>query len=551
MTHSIGFGDRMRWMCGAAMAAIVGLFAALTAISGARVPLPSPALAMRADAPATLDPRIANLVGHHPAGRVQAIVQFNSNVSDDQAQTDVAEVNGSVFARVPIVHGLAVTVTPAAARDLSGNPDVHAVSLNTDVTSQGGPRLGRPERLPLLHNLLGQLRTTYNGTLGTTALWRGGATGAGVGVAVIDTGIDGNLADFNSDTGTSRVIATAVTNPGAKTVFDTYGHGTDVAGIIAGDGRNRPSSDPLHGSYIGVAPDANLIAIKASDEQGNASVLDVIDGIEFAIAHQHDYNIRVLNLSLDSATPQSYKVDPLDAAVEAAWKHGIVVVAAAGNRGTDAGAVQYAPANDPYVITVGATDENGNSNPMGDTVPSWSSRGTTQDGFEKPDVYAPGAHIVSVLAPSSQFAQECPACIIDGQYIRTSGTSMAAPMISGLVADLLQAHRELTPEQVKGALTDPDVRALPRLQEPSAVKAALVRDPQPADQGLTPSQLIGPDGNVNYAWASWSTAQGKLKAPFAWASWSCESCGGSGGEPVNPSYGSWSFASWSTLPAGG
>ncbi len=129
------------------------------------------------------------------------------------------------------------------------------------------------------------------------------------------------------------MVATAVTNPAAKTVFDTYGHGTDVAGIIAGDGGNRAASDPLDGQYVGVAPDANLVAIKASDDQGNASVLDVIYGIEFAIAHQRDYNIRVLNLSLDAATPQSYKVDPLDAAVEAAWAHGIVVVAAAGNRG--------------------------------------------------------------------------------------------------------------------------------------------------------------------------------------------------------------------------
>jgi serine protease AprX len=549
MTNSIGIVDRMRWMCGAAMAAIVGLFAAVTVMTGERVPMATPSPATAAGSSAALDPRIANLVAHHPAGLVQAIVQFNGNVSDGRAQADVAQVRGDVFARVTIIHGLAVTMTPVAARNLAGNPDVHAVSLNAEVSAQGGPKLGRPEHPPILQDPLGQLATTYNTTLGTPLLWRGGDTGEGVGVAVIDTGVDGNLSDFKSDSGSSRVLATAVTNPGAKTVFDTVGHGTDVAGIIAGDGRNRAAPDPLRGQYVGVAPAANLVAIKASDDQGNASVLDVIYGIEFAIAHQRDYNIRVLNLSLDAATPQSYKVDPLDAAVEAAWAHGIVVVAAAGNRGSDANAVQFAPANDPYVITVGATDENGSANPLNDTIAAWSSRGVTQDGFAKPDVYAPGAHIVSVLAPNSQFAQECPSCVIGGQYIRTSGTSMAAPMISGLVADVLSKHPELTPNQVKGALTDPMVRSLPALQEPSAVKAALDFNPHPADQGLTPSKLLSLTGNIagNWSFSSWSVARGGLKAPFAFASWSCASCATQNSEDVKPTFGTWSFASWSTI----
>jgi serine protease AprX len=110
-----------------------------------------------------------------------------------------------------------------------------------------------------------------------------------------------------------------VTNPSATTSNDTYGHGTHVAGIVAGNGNNRPAGDPLHGKYIGVAPDADLISIKASDDQGNATVMDVINGIQFAVDHAADYNIRVNNLSLESAEAQSYKTDPLDAAVESAW----------------------------------------------------------------------------------------------------------------------------------------------------------------------------------------------------------------------------------------
>jgi serine protease AprX len=537
----------MSALAGAAILTLAVTFVLVSANSQ----LPSLSSSASAPAPssAPLDPRIATLAAHHPGAQLEAIVQFNGDISLTRGRVIAQHAGGRVAGTLGIINGLAVKMTAAQARGLAASNAVHSVTLNTQVSTEGGPKLGRPEFGHMPRGRADQLATTYNDTLGSSALWRAGNTGAGVGVAVIDTGVDGNLADFSNGSGASRVVATAVTNPDAKTVYDTYGHGTDVAGIIAGDGQNRDASDPLRGQYVGVAPDANLIAIKASDEEGNASVLDVIYGIEFAIAHQHDYNIRVLNLSLDAATPQSYKVDPLDAAVEAAWMHGIVVVAAAGNRGTTGNAVQYAPANDPYVITVGGTDENGTANPADDAIAAWSSRGLTQDGFAKPDVYAPGAHIVSVLAPNSQFAHECPSCVIAGQYIRTSGTSMAAPMISGLVADVLSKHADLTPDQIKGALTDPMIRSLPGLQEPSAVKVALDFNPRPANQGVTPSKLLSSTGNIvgDWSFSSWSVAQGGLKAPFAFASWSCASCGTRSDDDVKPTYGSWSFASWSTI----
>src|SRR5579875_429942 len=580
MTSSSGtVVERLRWMSVlvAALAASACLARVATLGHDQLGAQSSPAAGSVTPAPAgssaPLDPRIASIAAHHPDQLLDTIVQFRAGVSPARARWDVSRISGRVFGQLHIINALAVRLTAQRARWLAANPDVHAVSLNTVVTPEGGPLPGDPAqadagarfdaRGPLgprgpwgppgraRISDLSQLQTTYDQTLGVTSLWRAGITGTGVGVAVIDTGVDGQLPDFQSaDRQHSRVVVSAVTNPNAGTALDTYGHGTDVAGIIAGNGLDRDPTDPLYGRYIGVAPNANLISIKASDDSGRATVLDVIYGLQFAVDHRADYNIRVVNLSLDSTTPQSYTTDPLDAAVESAWLHGIVVVAAAGNRGTASDAVQFAPANDPYAVTVGAVDENGSSNPLQDTIAPWSSRGTTQDGFQKPDLYAPGAHIVSVLAPDSTFAHMCPACLIGDSYIRTSGTSMAAPMISGLVADLLQLHPDWSPDQVKGALLSPLAASNPALPEVDAVRAAVLFDPPLADQGLTPNHLISDaNGDIDYSqssWSqsSWSQATGPLSASFAQSSWSC-SCGASGGA-VDPSQSSWSTSSWST-----
>ncbi len=559
MTRSVQIVERMRWMSALAGAAILALAVGLAlAISGGQLRAVVPGAVSSAPASgssASLDPRLATLAAHRPSAGVQAIVQFNAPVSEAQAQTD-AKAHGRIIGNLPIIHGLAIQTTAAQARALAGNSDVHAVSLNGTVTTQSMPFGGHLPTMPGSQSVSAdQLQTTYDQTLGVTPLWKFGVTGTGVGVAVIDTGIDGALPDFTSAGGDhSRVIVSAVDNSQATTAGDSYGHGTDVAGIIAGNGDNRPSSDPLHGQYIGVAPNANLVSIKVANESGATTVLDVIYGLQFALEHQAQYNIRVVNLSLDAATPQSYKTDPLDAAVEATWLHGIVVVAAAGNRGSAADAVQYSPANDPYVITVGGADENGTATPSDDTIASWSSQGTTQDGVHKPDVYAPGAHVVSVLAPNSGFADSNCGCLVaNNQYIQTSGTSMAAPMIAGLVADLLQVHPNWTPSQVKGDLTAASVSENSSLQEPNAIKAVLNWNPAAADQVLTPSSLIDtPTGNVKYSlgtWslATWSRANGALRAGFANSSYTCKTCSAATGTAVNSSLGTWNLASWSTV----
>jgi serine protease AprX len=545
MTRSVHIVERMRWMSALVGAALMALAVAI-AFAGTSGQLQTGASsAPVGGSSAPVDPRIATIAQQHPTRIIQAIVQFNAPVSVAKAQKDTRG-HGRIIGNLPIIHGLAIQATASQAQSLAGNPDVHAVSLNGTVTTQSVP-FGHfmPGSQPVSS---AQLQTTYDQTLGVTDLWKYGVTGTGVGVAVIDTGIDGGLPDFATANGkNSRVVASAVDNSDAKTATDTYGHGTDVAGIIAG---NR-------GQYIGVAPNANLISIKVSDDAGATTVLDVIYGLQFAVQHQAQYNIRVVNMSLDSATPQSYKTDPLDAAVEAAWMHGLVVVTSAGNRGGDSDAVQYSPANDPYVITVGGVDENGTANPSDDTIASWSSRGTTQDGLQKPDVYAPGAHIVSVLAPNSAFADNNCGCLVgNGQYIQTSGTSMAAPMIAGLVAAILQVHPKWTPAQVKGDLTSSSVTENGSFQEPNAVKAVLNWNPVLADQGLTPSSLLNTatgEVNLNLAtWnlATWNRASGALRAGYtnSDSSYTCKTCSATASSTVNSSLATWGLSTWTTVP---
>ncbi len=498
-----------------------------------------------------LGPRVASMARTAPLRKETFIVQFKPSVSGHRAAKLVRSDGGLVTSHLPIIHGLAVRMRIRWALRLAHSPAIRAISLNGRVLRQDSA-VDSSQLQP----------TAYDRLVQAPQSWNDGFSGAGVGVAVIDTGIAGDLPDFaTSPTDpTSRVSVTAVTNPFASDPGDPYGHGTDVAGIIAGNGWNQagPSGPAgIRGHYIGIAPQASLISIKAGDDQGNATVVDVINGIQFAIDHQADYNIRVINLSLSSDTAQSYTTDPLDAAVESAWFHGIVVVAAAGNRGTAADAVSYAPANDPYAITVGAVDPGKGPGPGDDAPASYSSQGTTQDGFAKPDIMAPGSHIVSTLAPNSAFAQMCPGCIVGGGYIRTSGTSMAAPVVSGAVALLLQKYPQLTPDQVKGALlakAHPMPAAYKPLRELS-IKPVLdhALDAPAANQSLTPSSsadLGSGSSNVSgtrssWSRSSWSQAPSSLTATWARSSWSCTCSLDSSGN-VDPTRSSWSRSTWST-----
>ena len=263
-------------------------------------------------------------------------------------------------------------------------------------------------------------------------------TGAGVTVAVVDSGINPHF-DLQTLDGNSSLIANTSLLSGT-TPADGYGHGSHVAGIIGGKGNLNPERR-------GVAPDANLINVKVSDDNGMCLGSDLVAGLQWVYDNRNTFNIKVVNISMNSSVAESYQTSPIDAAVEVLWFNGIVVVVSAGNSG--AGAV-FPPANDPFVITVGATDEMGTPLLLDDAVTSFSAYGTTEDGFVKPDLVAPGRNILSLLASTNASAYaNHPANQFNNDYFRMSGTSMSAPVVSGAVALLLQDEPNLNPDQVK------------------------------------------------------------------------------------------------------
>ena len=416
------------------------------------------------------------------------------------------------------------------------------------------------------------LATNFPKTVGADKAWAAGFTGKGLGVAVIDSGINGDHPDFKNPDGTSRVT-NVLANPAATRAGDDVGHGTHVAGIVAGNSAARPAGDVKAGAYEGIAPEADVIAVKTADDQGNSTTLDVINALEFVVNHKDELNIDVVNLSVSSDTPGSYLLDPLDAAVEFAWHAGIVVVSAAGNRGNAADAAHYAPGNDPFVISVGATDETGTANPADDTVATFSSRGPGLDGFSKPDVYAPGARIVAPLAAGSAFHQLCPTCVVADEYLRIGGTSMAAPVVAGAAALLLQARPELNPDQVKELLTanvNPTADGARQIDVSKALVAAVGRGanqgtiPAPAVKavllavGLDPTRATWTKATWTKAtwtqatwtkatWtkATWTGNNDPKNAQWAKATWTCSTCTGALAAVIELTKSSWSKSSWS------
>jgi serine protease AprX len=280
--------------------------------------------------------------------------------------------------------------------------------------------------------------------------YRAGYTGEGVGVAIIDTGVvavpgldTGNVyhgPDLSFDSQDPELVHK-----------DAYGHGTHLASIIAGrDAPVSPSTYLERSRFNGIAPDADLLSVKVGASDGAVDVTQVIAAIDWVVEHRDDngMNIRVINLSYGTDSVQSTFIDPLSFAVEQAWKSGIVVVVAGGNDGSDHFDLAT-PARDPYVLAVGADDTMGTLTPADDVVPSWGTRGTNQRHV---DVVAPAMSVLGARVPRGYADERNPEARVGSRFARASGTSQAAAVVSGGVALLLDAHPELTPDQVKARL---------------------------------------------------------------------------------------------------
>ena len=370
-----------------------------------------------------------------------------------------------------------------------GNPDARLITGSGGVSGRrlvaGGSQVAeidnralaalsldpRIARVSIDHPVFPTLDRTGAAIAATLATQAFGATGKGIGVAVIDSGITSWHDDLYLTNGGTRDANPRVvhfkdfTTEGSSNIwaseqpFDEYGHGTHVAGIIAGNGFDS------RGARKGIAPESHLIGLKVLDAEGNGYMSNVIAAIDHAIAVKDLYNIRVINLSVASGVFESYATDPLTLAARRAVDAGIVVVAAAGNLGANAnGDVQWggitSPGNAPWVLTVGAGSHEGTAQRSDDTLAPFSSRGPTWIDFSaKPDLVAPGVGTESLSDPSSTLYTTQADYLLDGvrrlrykPYLSMSGTSMAAPVVTGTVALMLQVNPALTPNAIKAIL---------------------------------------------------------------------------------------------------
>ena len=327
--------------------------------------------------------------------------------------------------------------------NLSTSDTIYYDAVGLQVTSLPGEDASEPTVISNETSApidISQMNNVYNQVIGSSQLWnespsyiqgRNNYT-----IAVVDSGV------FKTKDLKSRIKKQVNFSINMHKSTDLYGHGTFVAGIIAGNGNGS------NGKYIGVAPKAKLVSIRISDDQGMSNESDVISGLQWIFDNKDLKHIRVVNLSLNSSVEQSYHNSPLCAAVEILWFNGIVVVVSAGNNGT---ANLYPPANDPFVITVGATDDRGTVALSDDVIASFSAYGIAENGLIKPELVAPGKNIISLLPDHRNLtiSKQHPENRVTSLYFRMSGTSISAPMVSGAAALLLQNDPTLTPDQVK------------------------------------------------------------------------------------------------------
>jgi serine protease AprX len=416
-----------------------------------------------------IDPALAATATSRPKAMHSVIVRETNPASLD-AERRVWALGGQVTHELPIIGSFAARLPGRALDRLIGSTAVSRVwgDGRVRMTSDMGQfDSWAPNTVWQKSIRLPQAQTYYKG--------------AGVTVALLDTGIS-HVADLG-DRVLARVDFTA-----DQDGYDRYGHGTHMAGVIAGDGSLSG------GGWTGVAPRANLVSVKVAGPDGSTDVSVVIAGMQWIVSHRSEYRIRVLNLSFGTDSKQSYLVDPLDFAVEQVWRSGILVVVAAGNRGPDPGTINK-PGDDPFVLTVGAADLKNTIEKSDDVMAPFSSRGPTQDGVAKPGLLAPGVTIVSNRAVGSTLDQLHASARVGDHYFKGTGTSQSAAVVSGVAALMFQANPSLTPDVAKATLLGTAFRNMgqPLVDAYGAASAAALGQylMVPANAGLIPSTGMG------------------------------------------------------------
>jgi serine protease AprX len=487
------------------------------------VPLGASASPAKVDAPtAYVTPSLLSAVQANAAGNFNVIVQGKGGNQAAKAVADVLGLAKKQMKDLRSIDGVAVELSGAQVLALAADKHVTAVTLDARVRLSAAAGSDSNEKWPYV-----------------TGVNKYGSAPAAT-IAIVDSGIDATRPEF-----AGRIAADVnLTSLPGNSPGDGRGHGTFVAGIAAGKAAG----------HDGAAPTAKIVSIDVMDDQGMARTSDVIRAADWILANKAQYGIRVANFSLHSSVANSFMYDPLDKAVERLWFNGVVVVAAAGNYGYPdrPSGVPFAPGNDPFVITVGASDTGKSVSTNDDVAAPWSAYGYTLDGFAKPDLAAPGRYMVGPVPVTSTLYAERPDHIVQPGYMELSGTSFAAPVVSGIAALILGRHPGFSPDQVKGALML-GAKPLPRaadlsegVGEVNAGRSVELANPPTANNALTRFVVSDPiTGAPIFDSASWAE-KAKSDASWAEASWDSASWAEASWDSASWAEASWSDASWAT-----
>ncbi len=441
---------------------------------------------------------------------IRVIVQGQST---QDAAAAVAARGGTVESEISIINAVIATIAQDRLEQLQADGRIVRVTPDRSVELADKTDYSRSRREPV--------DVEFTKAIGAKPVWQSGDLGNSITVAVLDTGIDPRFTELRStphgrgdrflayyDAISDRLYQRPylLRSPG-----DPNGHGTHVAGIIANSTYEQDDRE-----YRGVAPAANLVAVRVLNEDGAGTYADVLRGIEWVVQHKDQYKIRVLNISMYAVPIAPYWADPYNLAVMAAWNAGIVVVASVGNTGPSPMSVGV-PGNTPYIITVGAFTDARTPEDFGDDyIPEFSAAGPTLDAFTKPDVIAPGAHIVSLMYPTASIRQDNPDSSMDVHYFEMSGSSMATAVVSGVSALVLGEDRHLTPDEVKYRIMQTARPQVAEVGGSQILQQTTYHSRGPTNRHSPHSQVPDVnDGQLTAAYSIWQQGAGRVWAADA------------------------------------